>query len=267
MARPVLMNGMASRQDIYEQSTTAYHGLGTRAMLEDGRVFYYCGNFQATAIATNLLLTGAARVANHNAQTQSTSGGTLLAGATKVTLDLAATTVTTSQYQDGYITFDSSTGAGQIFRIREHTTKAGAGTISVTLYDPIVVAGGTGTVISLYRNPFADPVIHAAAAAGVAPEIGVNLIAITAGSGDASSSIPNTTTYYFWAQTWGPCAVRYESTVAVGIAGVAINSAATAGNITGLAAADNDTRPVLFQAGSQALSNGTFRQVFLRIMP
>jgi hypothetical protein len=91
---------------------------------------------------------------------------------------------------DGFVSFQNSTGEGQQYKIRNHTTVGGAGVIAVDLYDPIVVAGSTTSELVLFSNPYynVQATTTLGRAAGVVP-IGVT----------SNASLET----YFWTQSYG----------------------------------------------------------------
>lgn len=223
MANPVLANGMGSPQSIYQTTTTKFHKLGTRAyMPEDGRVFRYASlAANGTALVRANLQQRRIVVVNHSNQTQATSGATLAAGATRISIDVGATDVTTDQYTDGFFQINDSVGEGFEYKIRTHSARVGAGVIVAELYDPIVIAGSTASDITLWASRWADPASSTtvSGAAGV-PKVAVPLLATAA--------------QFYWAQTWGESSILCGVAIPLGQAG--IQSAATAGAVTVAAA-------------------------------
>jgi len=185
--------------------------LGTRATLNDGRVFYYGQHTLSTTFGRGTLLTQPAVVANHQNRTV-----TATAGQNTATVALGATAVTAEQYVDGYLFIDSGTlGVGQARRVKSHPTSAGSTTDTYTLYENWE-ATATGTVTgSLQKNLYADLVTHPGNAILAGCPVGI--IPANVGAG-------NVTTQYFWVQTQGWAAVSVEGSVTAG----QVLSAATA---------------------------------------
>jgi hypothetical protein len=177
--------------------------LGTRATLDDGRVFYYAKHSLSTTFTRGTLLTQAAVVANHQNRTV-----TATAGQTTATIALGATAVTAGQYVDGYLMIDTATlGIGQARKIKSHPTSAGSTTDTYMLYEPWE-ATATGTVTgTLQKNLYADLVVHPGNAQLAGTPVGVPVANIAAG---------DTTPQYFWIQTQGWCAVSCEGSVTAG---------------------------------------------------
>lgn len=259
MSNPILAGGVGSPQSIYEVyapgGTGTHHGrhrIGTRAVLEDGRVFYYCAHTLSTTLtgistSTECAILGQpAAVANHQNRTV-----TATAGQKTATIALGATAVSENDYSDGVLLIDSATlGAGQARKIKYHPTSAGSTTDTYTLYDAWNITA-TGTVTgSLMKNPFRDLVVFTGASQA-ATAIGVAQVLVGAG---------NTNTQYFWAQTQGWCPLSAEGSITVGAAVVpATATAADVGQVkaaveSGTAATVLDTYPLI---GYVLLANGT----------
>lgn len=259
MGNPILNGGVASPQGIYEVYQPGgtgvgrgHHRIGTRAVLEDGRVFYYCAHSLSTTlqgISTSTeacILTQPAAVANHQNRTV-----TATAGAFTATIAIGATAMTEGDYVDGVLLIDSATlGANQARKVKYHGTSAGSTTETITLFDPWNITA-TGTVTgSLMKNPYRDLVV-APGNSQAATVIGVAQVVVPAG---------NTNTQYFWAQTQGWCPMSAEGSVTVGQP-VTVATAATTdvGQVkavleAGTVPANLDTLPLI---GYVLLANGT----------
>jgi hypothetical protein len=192
-----------SVQGPYQVSSTKHFTLGTRATLDDGRVFYYAAHTLSTTFTPGQLLTQPAVVANHQNRTV-----TATAGQDTATIALGATAVTAGDYLDGYLIIDSATlGDGQARRIKAHPASAGSTTDTYTLYEPWEVTA-TGTVTgSLQKNLYRDNVLHPGNAQLAGCPTGVTLNSVGAG---------DTTPQYFWLQTQGWCSVHVEGSVTAG---------------------------------------------------
>lgn len=295
MANPLLLSGAASDQTIYEEvSQTATnqsrgegtHPVGTRAVLDDGRVFYYMSNGTTALTAGSLTVvpatTGLNRSADHNAIELTSSGTGVTAGLSTFVLseaDLDNSDIITNEYKDGYLYVENSTGEGHTFKIRGHSQFDASGTAAtgtVSLFDPIVVGLAATSQISFARNPY-DRIITSTTAEEEAP-VGVTPIAFTASTAlatDVTTAVSATTTYCGWVQTWGPCAVEVDDTTVA--SGIAIVSGDTADRVeAGLMIASTGATPTLtgfdqLQMGvglvSAAAAGGDFVLVDLRIRP
>lgn len=198
MANPVLRNGLASPFSIYQTVTgtqsQGIHRLGTQGFLDD-RKFRWARLTSGTAIGTNKLAAVGAPNANHVSETGTL---TVTAGSSRFSAVLGATAAFANEYQDGYLKIESATtGAGQIYRIRDHAAVLSGGTLTADFYDQVVTVP-TGTVTwSLIRNPYADIVIQPTTVVG--PAAGVVQVDWAA----ASTTAP----IYGWIQTGGPTSV------------------------------------------------------------
>ena len=199
-------DGIAIRQGIYEESSSAKTDLGRFIDFEDGRRFRYCK--ASGAITKGHMCSSGTVVANDNTVTQTgmtvaLSNGYI--GETVINVLLGAAT-TLNLYEDGLFVVEGGTGIGQCHRIKKN--KAGGSSTSspceLTLYDPLVVALDATSVITLTKNRYKDVVVTPASTL-VGTPIGVPLITVT-------------TAYYFWAQTRGYAAVMCDDdgTITVG---------------------------------------------------
>ena len=179
------------------QSTQSV-SVGTRYEDPFGRTFHY-----AKAGGANLdrgkIDVGATIVANHvncSFQTAPAVGDRVI----KVTL--GATLATTDQYKDGWAVVQDGTGEGRAYRIEGNEAATSGGTITVYLNEAIDTAGALAeTNVDFIKNRYDGVVVSVADQAD--PVVGVNIVAITASE-------------FGYIQTWGPCSVLMDETVAVG---------------------------------------------------
>ena len=169
-------------QSVYAQSESQKYPLGLRLALGD-RVFRYA-KAGGVALVAGKMNAAVAHVANHVGVTQTAYG--MVAGQTVVNVLLTATTPTADQYKDGYLSIDSGTGAGQMYKIKSHTLATTP--CVVTLYDPIVTAVADTAEASLVPNKWRSVVAMPLTA--VAPAAGVALLAVDIG-------------YFCWLQVKG----------------------------------------------------------------
>lgn len=175
------------QQDIFAQSATKKHRLGTLRIEEDGRKYRYAKSGEA--LTAGNLAQGVAAVANHIKQTVAAAGAASV-GDMQVTFTLGATACTANQYDDGMLQiYDGAAGTvGHQYRISAHgVSAAGSETITVTLREPIRKAIIATDTWSLVPNPWNGTLENGAVAGFFA---GVSPIAVTSG-------------YYYWAQTGG----------------------------------------------------------------
>lgn len=228
-------------QSIYKTSSVPLAELGARVVVGD-RVFRY-------ALAGGAIGAGDVAQGVVDSRILVTAGGTDPAGGYIFTW-YAATSQVADYWAEGTIMAQSGTAAnlGYAYRVKSHalipTTTNGA----LTLYDPLVKANNVADKWSIFTNPYKNVT---ECTAGTAPAVGVAPILVTSGD-------------YFWAQTWGPAAVKSVA----GAAGEAAFASAT-GQVTKVettsAAAD-----LLFSVGQFLQPVATASQyalVFLTIAP
>lgn len=183
-------------QGIYEESSTAKCRLGTRLQVGD-RVFRYASN-GAVALLPGLLVQGATTGgATTTLQTTRAVAVAAKAGDRKIYTTALTTAQAAGVFDDGWVSiFDASLTTGTyLYRIKTNSALATSGTASyLELYDPLHVALTTSDQLEFIANPYKGVVVAASATTLTGPLLGVPPIAVTA-------------SYYFWLQTWGPCAV------------------------------------------------------------
>jgi predicted RecA/RadA family phage recombinase len=123
-------------------STTQKADLGRIVEFKDGRKFMSV-KAGATLAAGNVVSQPAASALTANAL------AVAAIGATQLTLTIAA--VTLNQYQDGTIHFTDDTGQGYTYKIKSNTATSG-GTITIELYEPLIVAIDATTDCMLVPN-------------------------------------------------------------------------------------------------------------------
>jgi hypothetical protein len=228
---PYLTNGRKSDQSIWElvrggkaNIDGGAHKVGTRAALEDGRVFYYARNRGAAIVAGNLLT---AELQTAQFADLATADG-VVAGDTTITPTLGSTAVTVNEYAGGYVIVNDDTGEGITYEIKSHPAASGAAACVLTLEDPVNVDFAAGTTVTMMKNLWGDVIISPAGAAHIA--VGVSNMAVPAGTTDPQ---------YFWCQTWGIASVWFDEILTIGQ----------------LAGSGPDT------AGQVGINNGTTEQI------
>lgn len=189
-------------QSIYEQSLTQKYTLGTQLVYGDGRKFRYTKN-GGIALAKAYMTSGATVVANVQAETQTTSGASAVVGDQEIIVDVtSASAITDDLYAEGFLTVDSSTAIGDIYKIVACTLLT-ATTAKLLLETSIRTAFSATSVISLHKNRWRDVVVYPTTA--TQPATGIPLIAVTIN-------------YYCWLQTGGeaPCYVDTGDTIVIG---------------------------------------------------
>jgi hypothetical protein len=248
---------VASRQDIYEESSTQYFPLGTRLAHTDGRVFIYAlagaSNISAGRVVQSAAVEAASEAANAALASNASAGATYLS----ITVAGANSAVTANEYADGYLKVEGGTYAGYLYEVSHHANIAANGTGTIYLKQPTKTALVAGNAtFGLIKHPASGVITFPTTITGTLA--GVAFINMTAN-------------YYGWIQTWGPASVLAFGTGTLGAP--AYCSANTAGAVT-VANAANGTdyaalvaikpRVGVFMAATTA---NTVAPVFLTIAP
>ena len=172
-------------QGIYDEHATKNYEIGARRQLDDGRVFRYC--YAATALYSGMGAQDGGVVGLYTL-----SAGTQAAGSSTITIPDTDTNHTANYWRDGYVSVE---GWGPWYRKIVSSTASGGSTCTITLDDPTPAALTTNKV-NVFRNPYAAVtrgMTLGANTAKIMSHVCVPLFAVTS-------------SYYFWGQTWGPCA-------------------------------------------------------------
>ena len=198
--------------------------LGTRAVLPDGRVFYYAQNSSAAITTAGQIVDGIAAVGAHDGDLATAA---LAAGSLTVTTTTSLTT-TKDQYADGYLFVNDNAGQGEVYRVKSNTAVTATAGCEITIdeSDGIRTAFTTSTEFGLMYSPYKGVKIIDGDGTMTTGPIGV-------------TPIPVTASYYFWAQTSGPAAV--------------LSGAATfvIGDAVGISKADEDGTADLWDASTE----------------
>jgi len=174
-------------QRIYEELLVAQYPIGLR-YAKDDRVWRYSKAGSALRSAWGAQTYNA--FSSDGDRETNTIGVAATAGATTLTLT-AVGTVTTDMFAGGYacINWEMS-----YYRIISNTNAAPGGTFEVTLDEALEQNIDVASIVSLYRNLYAD--VRLLEGAGTHPlwasTVGIPMRTVQTG-------------YHFWAQTWGPC--------------------------------------------------------------
>jgi hypothetical protein len=205
MAFPTSLYG--TLQDVMECSTTQKHPLGTRLVMDDGRVFHYAKN-GAAILLKGKLVCGTVVSAEHNVDLPLQDAGTTLATYLHPLVDLATTGthVAANTYKEGWLIAHTGTGAGQVVKIKTNDLGGSTAEAAMKVYfeDGNFLSAALDTSsskVGLCKNPYADLVVCPTYATYtvVSKPAGVPLAAIAASN-------------YFWVQTWGPAPVLMGAT-------------------------------------------------------
>ena len=179
-------------QSIYKSSSVQLAELGSRVVVGD-RVFRYAqiggvvarvGDVMQSALLPRIPTTG---------------GGTSPAGGRTFVFYNTGSASTLDQYAEGTLHCVSGTvdNMGQMYRIRSHASAADGTNVTLTLYDPLLTVENVTDLWQIVRNPY-KLVTQCTAGLGAVHTPGV-LVCIA------------TTNDYVWLQTWGPCAVKAQT--------------------------------------------------------
>ena len=228
-----------SPQDIHVSSDTQELNLGARAMLQDGREFVYV-KAGASALVAGTLQQGPAIVANHQNIAVAAAAA---AAADSVTVTLGATAATADFYAGGYMVVNDEAGQGYTYAIKSNPAADSAGSMVVSLADPLIEALTTSSQVCLIPNLYNGVVIN--------PTTATN-----APVGVAVADVPASN--FGWVQVHGPVSALNDSATAVGL-GLA-RSGSVAGAFATVAATTNQIATAL-QAGVDT----EYRTVFVRL--
>lgn len=248
--RPFLVSGRQSDQSIWEVAASitgkgGLHPVGTRAVLPDGRVFYYARNSGSAIVAGQLLQTP-----DQDAQNSDLAVATDVVGSSTITPTLGSTAAVNDEFEGGYAIVNSGTageGPGLTLPIISNPAAAGSATIALTPAAPLPLTFNADVTVTLLKSPWADVVIAGANQDHFA--CGVSNVAVPAGS---------TNPQYFWCQTWGVCGTWQDAATANGSA---LASGTTAGRVEIRGADGDQCVGMLFEAGV----DGDYSPTFLTI--
>jgi hypothetical protein len=201
---PRLLNGTGVPQgitDVAAGAANAVTRVGTRATLEDGRVFYYARNSGAAALAAGKPVCSELALANND----NLAVNTALTGDTTVTITSGTPTANANDFAGGYLCVVDGTSEGRLYRIKKHPAITATASIVITLDDPLTADFAAATTVSIVKNPWMDVVISYAGQAH-----------FCAGVPPTTVPIGSTTAQYFWCQTWGMAGVWADEATALG---------------------------------------------------
>lgn len=186
--------------------------LGTRMVLDDGRVYRYSKSGAAITIgkvcsialqSAGLAIDNLCSAVSARTTAQWDAGTNTVIVATTASAS-TATHIYANRFNDGYVWMTDQAGEGQLLQIKSHGTSASGGStrVAITAYedDLLTVALTTASQVGLIKNLY-DGVITHTGTTGGGPAVGVTPVAVGAA---------NT---YFWLQTWGPCPVLMGATL------------------------------------------------------
>ena len=196
--------------DPYGESSTQLFPLGTK-LINGERVWRYSKNSSSAVTVAGNILQSAQTVhadAEEDIVVAATTGEAYAIGSFDITLvstsNIAAAPWSTKDGgKDGYIYVNGGTGVGQYRKIKSHEAFSSTDDTLVTVYDAWTVAPvAASTECGIIPNPYKDVVVAKAGLTG--PPVGVATFALQA-------------SFYFWAQTGGPCAITANAAIAQGV--------------------------------------------------
>jgi hypothetical protein len=195
-------------QGLYEESATKKQKLGTKRVLDDGRVYRYA-SITAAAIAAGLLVS---KVQTPVASTIAAADAAInLVGEKEITLTTAGATA--NLYEDGWIVLSAGTGLGEMYKVRGNTATGNpsTGRASFQLYDALRTTHVTATTtVNLYQSPYKNLLINPAVADQDATTNETAMGATIMACGNA------TAVSYLWLQTSGVGALMLDVAAAGG---------------------------------------------------
>lgn len=188
-------------QNLYEESSTQKHPLGTRRRLSDGREFVYV-KAGATNIVSGVVCQTATTDPTNTANLAVTANANVGERSIAFTMGDSTRANTANAYAEGwaYINLHAANGA-TAYKIRYHAAIAANAGGTLYLYDKVRANITTSNKVSLAYNKHAGVLVHASVPTGAI--VGVTLQAVTAN-------------YYAWLQTKGEAAVLTQGTLVVG---------------------------------------------------
>lgn len=187
-------------QTPWEESATQNYVLGSKLVMNDGRIFRYC-KAGAVALVKGFMCQGPAVATQYTDEVQTGHGiaAGLSAGNILIT---AGATPAANLFAQGWLVVNEGTGIGQVRKIL--TSGSHATIIPVTFTPALEAAIAVTDDCSLIQSPYmATIVMPTATPTNVA--VGIPPIAVTAA-------------YYYWSQTAGPaaCIVDTGETIVIG---------------------------------------------------
>ena len=217
------------------ESSEQKQKLGTKAVLPDGRTFYYAKNSSTAITTAGQIVDGIAAVAAHDMDVQATAAQS--AGDTTISIEVPTTDLTKDQYKDGDLICNDGPGQGEVYRIKSHPAHDASddNTVIITLDEPdgIRTALTTASLFGLAYNPYTNVKIVDGDGTMTTGPLGV-------------TTIPVTASYYCWLQTSGIASVLSGAAVAVVGDAIGVSQASGESGAFDLwdSSANEDTRPI-----------------------
>mgnify|MGYP006899554560 CR=1 FL=1 len=173
--------------------------IGTKGIMEDGRVFIYA-LAGADTITAGLLAQDPLPIGNHDMDLVTAATAV---GATSIAITLGATAATADQYKGGTVYVNDGPGEGQHFRIGAHPAVASSGVFTVPLEgrQTVRTALTAASLCGIKANPYNGVLLYNTTPDGIPV-------------GFAPTDLAAST--YFWLQTWGDGTALVNGTVVIG---------------------------------------------------
>ena len=221
-----------SDRDIWTPTATRYFPLGAIAESRDGRRWRYC-QAGTTALTLARLQQSPAQDAQQIAQLAQTAYGASVGAKTLDVLCTTGNAMTASDLIDGWMLVGDggATSMGQMYLIKDNKWTTSDTVMHVEIADQggIRVAIAATDDIAFLQNQYKGLIVTTESPAGNI--VGVTMTAVTA-------------SYFFWAQTRGPCAVMIDvaDTIVVGdpVMASVDNTAASDGTVALVDASADD---------------------------
>jgi len=163
MAFPLTVNLSYGMEKV--QTSAQKHKLGTRAVLPDGRVFYYAKEDGTGIASAGFIVDGVGLVAAHDMDCTATAAHSV--GDTTISIEVPTTDLTKNQYADGYLVFNDDGGEGEVYRIKSHPAHDASddNTVIITLDEEdgfvhAISAGASAIQCGLAANPYLSSTIY-----------------------------------------------------------------------------------------------------------
>jgi len=198
---PIIGPRAAAKQDVFTESATQKYALGTQ--LVDGDRAYRYARCGATGLSKALM--GQTQVVETKTQEIVQTGHAWAVGDISGTM-LVTTggTFADNEFAEGYLFANKVAAVGDVYKVLASKIQSADTIMDLELETPIRTAISVTTELSLIPNKYYDTVVMPqGGVTGTA--IGVPLVDVTA-------------TYFYWAQTKGPCPLIVDTgeTVVIG---------------------------------------------------
>ena len=210
-------------QDIFTESAYQLHQLGTLGVDKYGSKYRYV-KAGGSALVTGNLLQEPAEVTNFRSMVVNTAAAI---GSDEVEVTLGGTATTANLFDEGQLVVESSTGIGQVFRIKRHDVQSTTtGTCTFVLDRPLKIALVAASSQASVRKNSYKGVIQYPATTATGGAVGVALYAMTAD-------------YFGWVQSGGDAVALFDdgTNTSNGVTGI-VPSASVAGSVKPAAETD-----------------------------